>query len=227
MKKHKFKIIALLVLIFSVGMMSIAYLTSPTNTIENVFTLAKLDDPDIDEPNFPDDPPDLLPGTIIPKDPTITLGKDTIESYVYMAVKSKLVYENAAGKLLDAATYYYGTTYTTPAPGEIVDVGTEGFDPAWHHIYTVVDAPYGYILYIFRYEHTVSSSGMEQVIEPILFGAVGFDENLTAAEIDLIDMPNDEQSIDIKGFLHQAVDGMDIADIDDEVIDFFMTPTNW
>lgn len=227
MKKHKLKLIALLVLLFSVGMMSIAYLTSPTDTIENIFTLAKLDDPDIDEPNFPDEPPDILPGTIIPKDPTITLKGFTTNTYIYMAVKSKLVYEDENGELVDAATYYHGSTYTTPAPGDIVDPGIEGFSPDWIHIKTSVDKMAGHIIYIYRFKYAVETYNAQYVVSPILFSAVGFDENLTATIIDSIDMENDAQSIDIKGFLHQVVDGMDVSEIDDEVIDFFMTPLNW
>ncbi len=226
MKNKRISFFALILLIFSVAMMSIAYLTSPTEELNNVFTIGKIDPPTIDEPNFPEDPPPLIPGTLIPKDPTITLGENTVESYVYIAVKSKLVYMDE-GDLVDATTYYHGSTFTTPAPGDIVDVGTVGFDPAWNLLTTEVDATNKFIMYIFRFNTALETSGAELAVEPIVFSAVGFDDALTAEQIDLIEMVSGAQSIDIKGFVHQTVDSMAVGDIDNIVIDFFLDSANW
>lgn len=225
MKKRTFKILAVSIMTLSLALVSYAYLISPTATLKNLFTVGKIEVPDIEEPNFPEDP-ELTPGTVIAKDPTITLGENTTESYVYLAVKSYLTYLDD-GVLVDATTYYHGSTFETPAPGKIVDVGTAGFSPDWVHVTTVPNLADDSIMYVYRFKTTLSTDDVKVAVEPILFSAVGFDETLTAETIDLINMVDGQQSIDVKGFVHQAVDELTVAEIDALVLTFFNDSTSW
>lgn len=225
MQKRTFRIITVSIIALSVALVSYAYLTSPTATLKNLFTVGRIEVPDIEEPNFPEDP-ELTPGTVVAKDPTITLKKNTTESYVYLAVKSYLTYEDT-GELVDATTYYHGSTFETPAPGKIVDVGTKGFSTDWELVSTVPNVTNKSIMYVYRYKVTLSTTDSDLKVSPILFSAVGFDENLTAETLDLIAMVDGKQSIDVKGFVHQVVEDLTVAQIDTFVLDFFSDPTNW
>lgn len=65
---------------------TLAYLTDTTEVLENKFTLGKVDI-EIDEPDWDGDPEDIVPGQAFDKDPTVTVIKNSVDSYVFMSVK--------------------------------------------------------------------------------------------------------------------------------------------
>lgn len=208
--KKKLTIFTLLALLISVGLMSIAYLTKPTETLTNTFTVGKID-AEIEEPNYPEEDPEIIPGTFVAKDPTVTVKANSVDSYVYIAVKSYLVHGDP---LVDAANYYHGA-------------GTDPLDPGFSNLWTEVEIEVGldYIMYIYRFNTTVAKSALDQEILPTLFTGVGFDQTLTAADL-LAIAPQDSQVIKVKAFVHQVA-GQTLGEVNDYVTNFFKDGTNW
>ena len=224
MKKNHNKIILglLTMTLFAGSLATIAYLTKPTETLENVFTVGKINEPVIDEPNWagkkPEIIPEIVPGKIIAKDPTITIGENSIDSYVYMAVRSKLVYKSEDGNLTDAVTYLYGPE----------EQRKEGRNPKWKPLEPEPQILEDGILYLYRYETIVKKSEGDTQLES-LFDAVTFHEKLTSDQIDSITLVDGtKQSILVKGFIHQAnIKDMELDEIDKLVLTFFLDPKNW
>lgn len=207
---------------------TVAYLSKPTETLKNVFTVGKIEDPKIEEPNWPEtdpeDPtkpyePEITPGKIIPKDPIVTIGEESIDSYVYIAVKSKLVYDDN-GQKKDAVTYLTGEE----APY------VEGFNPNWVKISEEVDEDS--VTYIFRYNEKVEKSPTETKLEA-LFNAVQFNKDLDSDVIGSIPVTDSKQNILVKAFVHQAnMEGIEevaetITYVDNVVKVFFKDASNW
>lgn len=216
MKENKYGRIVL-ALILVVGIFTtVAFLTKPTETVENVFTVGRIEDPEIVEPNWPEETPEVVPGQIIPKDPVLVFGEDTIDSYAYIAVRSYMVYpENDT--LIEALEYHDGSE-------------------KWKPIAEVKDKESQSILYVYRYQDIVDGTvgldyedGKKQ-LEPI-FGSVSLKKDLGTEQIDKIieNSEDNTQKVSVKGFMHQAenLEGMKLADIDEKVIDFFKDNANW
>lgn len=218
MKKNNNKIIlGLLIMSLFVGSLAtIAYLTKPTETLENVFTVGKINNPSIKEDKWLEEEPEIVPGKIIEKDPTITIGKNSIDSYVYMAVKSKLVYKSEDGNLTDAVTYLNGPK----------DNRKNGTNENWDLVATeqVDDG----IIYLYRYSTKVEKSEGDTQLES-LFDAVSFHKGLTSNQIDNITLVDGtKQSILVKGFIHQAdIKDMELEEIDQKAYEFFLKSENW
>ncbi|HPX93367.1 MAG TPA: SipW-dependent-type signal peptide-containing protein [Bacillota bacterium] len=86
MKKKSLVIAVALVAILAIGLVvTIAYFTDKKD-VTNTFTVGNLKI-DLTEPNFPEAPPKLLPGTEIPKDPTVKLLAGSEDAYVFMQLK--------------------------------------------------------------------------------------------------------------------------------------------
>lgn len=66
---------------------TLAYLTDTSEELVNTFTVGKVEI-SIDEPSFADDGrvDGILPGQVIPKDPTVTVSTDSADAYVFMSV---------------------------------------------------------------------------------------------------------------------------------------------
>ena len=107
-----------------------AYFTAE-DTVENIFVIGNIDI-DLDEPGWePPDPDDLLPGSTLYKDPTVTSIPGSVDSYMRMVVEfrnldsSKNPIAGNAGLITDPArlalildTMWFDTTYAgVNAPG--------------------------------------------------------------------------------------------------------------
>lgn len=85
-KKSLLMMMVTICLIAVVGVgATLAYLTDSTEVVTNKFTLGKTDI-EIDEPSW-DEPDDIVPGQSFDKDPTVTVIKNSVDSYVFMSIQ--------------------------------------------------------------------------------------------------------------------------------------------
>lgn len=212
--RRKIAMIAVLAVIFSTFLGTIAYLTSETEVKKNVFTIGRIENPRIEEYNWNEEEALLLPKKNIKKDPYLVFGPNTIDSYAYVAVKSNLIYGDR-GQEKDAIVYHgLDKNKWTLIENEVLEEES--------------------IVYIYRYKDIVSGENVEKkdrerFIGP-LFYDVKLEESMTADEIDqLIDLGEEHHTVEVKGFMHQAYgdDKIDVSQIDGIAKNIFLNKDNW
>lgn len=91
LNNNSIKIIALIAILFGVVFTSLAYFTD-NKSVTNTFTFGQLEI-QLDEPIFDEEENEgtkLLPGTVVAKDPTVTILADSEDTYVFMHVLNNL-----------------------------------------------------------------------------------------------------------------------------------------
>lgn len=209
MKKYKNRI-AMLLLALTVlvgGFTTLAYLTGKTEVKDNVFTVGKINNPGIEEPEWdPNSQNPIIPGKSIDKDPRIVIGADSVDVYAYIAVKSNFVYEDTKGNLKNAIEYINKSTN-------------------WEEIAEKPVKTNKYIINVYRYkgefeDHTSNDDRIKT--EPV-FTSVKMDENL---DMDVIGTFDDRTGIQVMGYLHQQ-EGVDEKVASDAAIKYLTDISNW
>lgn len=172
---------------------TLAWLTSTTSKVENVFTMGNvsitLDEADVDNPDnrwsaTPEDPTQsyrLTPGTVTAKDPTVTVNGTSEPCYVFVAVKDTLT-DDENFTLVNSKL---GTDWVKVDGAEIAD---------------------GYTLY--RYNGIVSPSGEAKKF--VLFDGINVADGVTEDDF------NEDATIDIKAF---AIQSANLGDDDTPAVD--------
>lgn len=169
---------ALLVCVSILG--TLAYLTSE-DTVVNTFTIGKvkitLDETKVTSDGQPVDGADrvkensyhLIPGMTYVKDPTVTVGKGSEESYVRMLVTVNCY---------DALTDIFGDPF-------LPQYFVSGWDPAvWVSTeIIVVDTEADTATYEFRYKETVKPTSDADLVLDALFDSISVPGSMTGEEL--------------------------------------------
>lgn len=194
MKKRKL-LTAVMVSILALGVVigtTLAYLTAEADEITNTFTVGKivieLDEPEYEKLYKTEDPL-LYPGAVITKDPTVTITKDSEDSYVYMLVDNLLNFKftDSEGSRVDAIS---------------LDIDAENWieeDDYEHATRT-----------LYRYkEKVLKPTADADTVLPPLFTTVTVHDEVDSDNIDLLD----GKTIVIYAYAHQAeLDDATVAD---------------
>lgn len=208
---------------------TLAYFSAQSETVTNTFTTAgyaadaiKLDEVDyesLDLNNIPiadlprpgftgrDSLPrtttnaydGILPGTIVTKDPTVTIAQDTMDSYVIVKVEG--------ADALAAAGMIFGMATDKNASGNI----TQGFNTEyWKHVnvdgtsYTGTELDGYYIFWnVYGNSHVVAPDPVDKRVLPTVFNYAQYDATKTGTDAEIKAL-TDAGSLTVKGALVQA-----------------------
>lgn len=151
----------MLVAAVTTGLM-LAYFTD-TETATNTFTIGNVDIK-LSEPNWSENDAKLVPGRVIPKDPTVTVMARSEKCYVRMLVTINKSAEWDALGPIDM--------------NEAFNINAN-----WDYVDNVEDADKNTRTYEFRYLKAVETSATDDTILPALFTEVTVPTDLSGAEI--------------------------------------------
>lgn len=201
MKKRKL-LTAVMVSILALGVVigtTLAYLTAEADEITNTFTVGKivieLDEPEYEKLYKTEDPL-LYPGAVITKDPTVTITKDSEDSYVYMLIDNLLNFEftDSKGNKVDAISLNIDNANW---------IEVEGYE---HDTQT-----------LYRYKNVVTKPTADVgTVLPPLFTTVTVHDEVDSDNIELLK----DKTIVIYAYAHQAT-ALGETDPDEEAIAFF------
>jgi len=182
-KKSLLMMMVTICLIAVVGVgATLAYLTDSTDVLKNTFTFGKVDI-NLDEPSFEEDKTvdGIVPGQVIPKDPTVTVEAGSVESYVFMKVSG--IDEMEA----------LGDTEEDKDKGFVVEIDTDNWTLLETEENGVKDG-------IYVYNKTVSTVDKEKEVLAPLFSEVVYSVNNT-------EYVGDTYTIDVQAAAIQAKNG--------------------
>lgn len=181
MKKKVSLIIASLLILTAVISGTFAWLTFTTPQKTNTFTVGTISI-ELDEPHYVGDiNAKIIPGSVISKDPTVTVLANSEDCYVFVMVENQLVID-----------------------GEVV--GVLNFSSDWTAVDFITDADTKITKTIYKYKDVVSFNTADQVL-PSVFTQVTID-GAKVVSSNIKDLAN--QKIILKAFAYQAA-GQDYA----------------
>lgn len=141
----------------------------------------------------------ILPGTIVTKDPTVTIAQGTLDSYVIVKVEG--------ADALAAAGMIFGMATDKNASGNIA----QGFNTEyWKHV-NVDGTPYtgteldGYYIFwsVYANSHVVAPDPVDKRVLPTVFNYAQYDATKTGTDAEIKAL-TDAGSLTVKGALVQA-----------------------
>lgn len=208
-------------LISLVSLGSFAYLSKKTETLTNTFIIGNINEEEtkLEEPNFPknSDGIPIAPGTFVAKDPTVTVGKNSVDSYVYIAIKNKLVLKTNDPFINDnLLEFYSGDSLDN---GNIINRGSKGFSSDWEEVVLI---PSGegedpYTLHLYRYKDVVKNNPNQNSTLTPIFTSVYFREDVSSSHIEKLVLDSSmRQNVEVTALVLQVIEGKSLEFYDEE-----------